>query len=147
MWRKPAIWILFVGLGFLLYSAYLQSAEPKSITEKRKQIIRNVENEIQILNVALTSRESALYTADEETFLKICDSFKLYAVRYNKGLPQVWNTQDFQFQANADPSFQVIEQNGVYLAVWYRKQGDQSLVIAYNIFDLSFPEIKSEKVV
>lgn len=146
MWRKPAIWILMLGLFLLGFSAYEQSIESCSLEQKRGEIIRRVENDIEQLNKALVAKEAELFDADDAHFLRICDSLQLLGVRYQKGTPQIWNNHDFQLANSSDVAFQILEQNGVYLAVWNRKREDKTFVVGYNVFNLDFPEINTDKV-
>ena len=145
MWRKPGIWLALLGILLIAVGATIRFQNPKNISQKAQNIIAEAEANVAGINALLAEKEDFLFEANPDDFVRYCDSLGLVGLKFEKGVPQVWNSQDFQLQVVRENSFELIEQNGVYLAVWNRNRGTRSLIIGYNLFGLSFPEITSNE--
>ena len=143
MWRKPSIWIALTGVLLITWSVFLRVSNPKDIDRKCTDIIQTAEAKVSRINAGLTISEDVLFNAEPHEFVQLCDSFGLQGFRFVNGTPRVWTSQNYQLKVLRENRFELIEQNGVYLAVWYRNRDSTSLVLAYNLFDLDFPEITS----
>ncbi|MGC6415139.1 MAG: sensor histidine kinase [Bacteroidia bacterium] len=51
--------------------------------------------------------------------------------------PKYWTTNDYSVKPHFQNDFSVIDQNGIYLAVWNRVEGDYVYSFIYNIFNLN----------
>ncbi len=146
MWRRPGTWIILLGLLLLSIGTYDRLEHPKDIQVKTKSLIKNAEAKVQELNTVLEQYESEFYKADATRFVALCDSLGLVGFRFKNEIPQVWNSNEYQLQTLRENKFEVIEQNGIYLAVWNRNRDSVSLLFAHNLFGLSFPEIASNEI-
>lgn len=145
MWRRPGTWTILLGLLLLGIGAFNRVKYPKNIELKAKSLIDNAKNEVQALNTVLEQYESEFYQADAPRFIFLCDSLGLVGLRFKNEIPQVWNSNEYQLQTLRINKFEVVEQNGIYLAVWNRNRDSVSLLFAHNLFGLSFPEITSSE--
>lgn len=145
MWRKPGIWLALLGVILITWGGSLRLKNPKNIDRKGDEIIHKAELNVARIDSSLVQLEERLFNSDATAFVEICDSMELLGFRFLNGTPKVWNSQNYQLNALRENSFEVVEQNGVYLAVWYRNRDSISLILASNIFDLEFPEITSSE--
>lgn len=145
MWRKPGIWLALLGAILIAIGGTRRIENPKNIPQKAQEIIKNAETEVAQLNELLVNNENRLYGNSSDDFIAFCDSIGLVGLRFNNGIPQVWNSQDFQLNVRRENTFELVEQNGIYLGVWHRYNDSISLIFAHNLFDLSFPEITSSE--
>lgn len=145
MWRRPGTWIILLGLLLLTIGSFNRFQHPKNIRSKSESLIQNAETKVQELNAVLEQYESEFYKADAPRFIALCDSLGLVGLRFKNEIPQVWNSNEYQLQTLRINKFEVIEQNGIYLAVWNRNRDSVSLIFAHNLFGLSFPEITSNE--
>lgn len=145
MWRKPGIWLALLGAILIAIGGTRRFENPKNIPQKAQEIISDAESDVAQINAVLASNEEWLYQSNSDDFISFCDSMGLVGLRFKDGIPQVWNSQAFQLNVLRENTFELVEQNGIYLVVWHRYRDSISLIFAHNLFDLSFPEITSSE--
>lgn len=145
MVRKPGIWLIIIGLLLAVLGLYLKLSKPKNIPQQQDQLIAKSIEDITRINALINANETLLLQGTESDFLNFCNGESLIGMRLVSGTPQVWNNNDYQIEINRTNSFEIIQQNGIYLAVWNRNRASTSTVIAYNLFGLKFPEITSDQ--
>jgi len=138
--KQKIAWIITIlGIVFISVGYY---AEEKSASidynKKLQDFIHHSEIEVSKKDSLLYEfGQDGLYLHSEVELDSFSKFTNLQIIVSHENKPKFWTTNDYAVKPQFQNDFSVIDQNGVYLAVWNRIEGDYIYSFIYNIFGLN----------